>query len=114
KWIGRAGGLKAALLKAHYALPLGDRPTLKQATDALAWKLLGVDSAQPFTTATVQAVLFNRALGADGPSHSKKALPLLVVRAAGARRDSLDELRRAVLRGWIDRASAEPGPVPSA
>ena len=37
------GGLKAEILRVHYGLKLGEKPTAKQASDAMAAKLLGLE-----------------------------------------------------------------------
>ena len=73
-------GLRAAALKAHYGLPLDDFPTLPQATDALAWKLLGLDTAEKFSVKSVLTILFNRELGPDPQPDDKVALRKLAAR----------------------------------
>jgi hypothetical protein len=104
--IGQDGGFKAALLRSLFELPLPERPTPAQATDALAWKLLGADSTEKFSVAAVQKFLFQRALGeAQGrPADAKKTVDLLLAQRLGARRNEGKEFRDALLRGWVDRS----------
>jgi hypothetical protein len=98
-------GFKAALLKSFFQLPLDGCPTLSRAIDALAWKLIGIESAEKFAVAAVQKALFHRALGdpPTRPADAKKSADLLLARRVGARRNDAKEFRDAVLRGWIDR-----------
>lgn len=100
------GGFKAALLKEQFGLSLNGCPTLAQATDALAWKLIGFESAEKFSAPAVQKALFHKALGdqAARPAEAKKSVDLLLSRRVGARRGGGDGMREAVLRGWIDQS----------
>jgi hypothetical protein len=107
-------GFKAALLRSTHALPLDSFPTLAQATDALAWKLFGVDSTRPFTKDAALNELFNRPLGEHRQSDHKKALVKLVSKAANARNDKPGELREAVIRGWVDRGAQAAAPTSAA
>ena len=121
---GRAvGGLKVEILRAHYGLELGEKPTLKQATDAMAAKLLGLDPGLAFNAETILRkllgdagvdlkagekpspagigeALFRRELG--DPS-AKKPLDLIATRSVGARNQQAAELGSAILRTWIGR-----------
>jgi DNA-binding PadR family transcriptional regulator len=122
---GRAvGGLKAEILRAHHGLELGDKPTIKQATDAMAAKLLGLEPGRPFNADTILRkllkdagvdlpagaktnpadigkALFHRELG--DPS-AKNPLDLLATRSVGARNQQAAELGSAILRTWVDRS----------
>lgn len=106
KKLGTDAGLKPALLKRLHALPIADAPTLAQATDALAWKLLGVDSAEKFTVDAIQKVLFHRALGDPGgkPIDPKKAVDHLVAKGLGASSADSKKFRDAALVKWIEDA----------
>ena len=112
-------GFKAALLKARFDLPLEAHPKLDAAIDALAWTLLGFAPGRKFDVKTVQTALIRRALGEPDsleaavkakPDPKKEAAKLLA-KTVGARQSSLDELRLAVFRDWIDQ---KPKPGPSA
>jgi len=141
--LGRAGrpvgNLKVEILRSHYGLDLGEgKPSLPQATDGVAGKLLGLEAGQKFTAdnilrkllldagiaipagqkpspASIREALFRRAL--DDPS-ARKPLDLLATRSVGARQSTAAELGAAVLRTWIDRSEAsttdegEPPPGP--
>jgi hypothetical protein len=107
-------GFKAALLKAHYGLPTEDYPTLPRATDALAWKLLGIESTRKVTLQDVLTALFNRELGDHRQANPRKAVEKILAQIVDARRDTAGELREAAMRRWIDRTAAEPGPSPAA
>jgi hypothetical protein len=98
-------GFKAALLKDQFALPLDPYPTLPQAADALAWKLLGFDSKEKFTLGAVKRAVFNRALGGHPQADDKKALNQLLAQAVEARRDDANELRLAAFRRWLDQSA---------
>src|SRR5262249_2444102 len=101
-------GFKAVLLKRHYELPTAEVPKLDDVIDALAWKLIGFEGAPgKFTVKNVKTAVLNRALGDGRAADFKKAASRLVARRAGARREDAQELRDAVLRGWIDR-NCEP------
>jgi hypothetical protein len=112
KQLGLAGKLEAAMLKTRFDLPIGENPTLKQAIDALAWKLLGIETDQEFKPKPVQAALLGRELGQD-PKVNPKADPKneatkLLSRAVGARKSGKDELRLAAIRQWIDGGPPAP------
>jgi hypothetical protein len=108
------GGLRAALLKAHYALTVPDFPTPAQATDALAWKLIGFDTDQPFTKEAVLRALFQRELGDQQPAKSGESLKWIVARRVVVGSQKPAELRAASLRAWIDRLMPAATPSPSA
>jgi len=118
--IGDIDGLRAAILARHHGLGVGDLPTLIQVRDALAWRALGVETQERFTLNAVLELLLNRTLGAATPEEPRKVLELLAVRAVGARRADVEELRVAVLRRWLGgkgmtpivepRDEAPPGP----
>ncbi|MFO0891361.1 MAG: hypothetical protein U0790_19735, partial [Isosphaeraceae bacterium] len=112
KSIGQDNGFKAALLTSLFDLPLEGCPTLKQATNALSWKLLGVDSTENFTVQAVQKVLLQRALGdaSTRPGDMAKSLNLLLASRLKARRNDGKEFRDALLRGWVDRSLDGPAP----
>jgi len=95
-------GFKAVLLTKQFGLPLAGCPTLKEATGALAWKLIGFNSNKAFSVAEVQKALLDRVLGEHRPANSKKAIDRLLAHRLRARRDDAKELRDAILRGWID------------
>ena len=134
--LGRRGpggaDLKVEVLRAQYELDLGDRPTMKQATEATAAKLLGLGPGQRFdadnilrkllgdagievpasqkpSPTSVRDALFRRALG---DPKAKKPLELLLARSVGARQAKPAELGAAVLRSWIDRSEATPPGAP--
>jgi hypothetical protein len=90
-------------------------PKPDQATDALAWKLIGFEGeARKFNHKNVKTALFNRALGDGRIIDFKKAATRLLAQRVGARRDDPRELRDAVLRGWIDQQESEPAGSASA
>ena len=128
--LGRVGqalaNFKVEILRAHYGLELVEKPTAKQATDALAAKLLGLEPGRPFNAETILRkllgdagvdlpagakpsptsigeALFHRELG--DPS-AKKPLDLIATRSVGARNQQAAELGSAILRTWIGRAEA--------
>jgi hypothetical protein len=117
KQISGVPGFKAALLKTHFDLPLGDYPTFDQALDALAWKLLGfeAESGTKFTLAAAKAALIGRALDGrarvDPRADPKKEVTRLLARKVGARQSDKDELRLAALRQWIDGAPTALAPA---
>ena len=121
KQFGGKPGFQAAVLKAGFGLQVADFPTGKLATDALIWKLLGVDSAAKFTVAALKKLLFNRELGGQSTVDEKVALRRLVARTVDARRDDDAQMRLALVQRWVEgrpvksgHMSARPAPVPSA
>jgi hypothetical protein len=101
-------GFKAVVLTKQFELPLNGCPTLKDATGALSWKLIGFDSTKPFTVALVQKALLDRELGEHRPPDAKKVIDRLLAQRLGARRDDSKELRSSVVRGWIDQQEGKP------
>ena len=76
---------------------------MDEATDALAWKLIGFDGVdRKFTLKNIKTALFNRALGDGRTVDFKKAVIWLLAQRISARRAEVKELRDAVLRGWFD------------
>ncbi len=112
------GGYKAALLRRQFDLPIDEYPTLAKATEALAWKLLGLESHchQKFSIRAVQVAIFNRELGDQRPSDRqadpRKAVDRLLSKGVNARRDDAKELREAAMRQWVDRSTADPALSP--
>ncbi len=109
-------GIEDALLAKHFDLSVDDFPTLVQATGALLWKRLGFDTRQPFSLKALKKEVFNSLLGTSAQSDEEKALHALLVRAVGARRHDVEELRAAALRHWIEEEShgaPPPEPPPS-
>jgi hypothetical protein len=116
KQISGDPGFKAALLKTLFDLALDDYPTLDQALDALAWKLLGFEAPAgvKFNVKAAKAALLRRELEGstqvDPRSDPKAVATLLLAKKVGARQSAGDELRRATLRRWIDEAITVPSP----
>ena len=111
KRIADADGLRAAILKHSFDLPIKDFVTLTQARNALLWQqLCDPETArnlqlrfpelrqQAFNQGTVMGALLNDLLQAHKPLPWGKALPQLVAKVANARRTTPDELRVAILR----------------
>jgi len=96
-------GFKAAVLQEEYHLGLDDFPTLPAATDALAWKLIGLEPAGKFTAPAVLKAILNRELGSHPRADKAKALNALVAKTVSASREAGPELRLAVLRRWVER-----------
>ena len=103
---------QAVLLKQQYGLTTALIPKPDEATDALAWKLIGFENdGRKFNLKNIKTALFNRALGNGGAADFKKAATRLLAQRVGARRDEPKELRDAVLRNWIDRDENSPAPA---
>jgi hypothetical protein len=111
-------GFKAALLTRQFALPIDAYPTLDQALDALAWKLLGFEAAPgvKLTVKSIKAALVRRELDGstqiDPRADPRKEATKLLAQKVGARQSSKDELRQAAIRRWVDGALAMPAPAP--
>ena len=105
---------QAILLKLQHDLSIALLPKPDQATDALAWKLIGFDGEdRKFNVKNIKTALFNRALGDGHAPDFKKAVTRLLAQRLGARRDDPKELRDAVLRRWIDREDGGETLAPS-
>ncbi len=102
--LSKGAGFKAAVLRKKFGLPLGDYPDLKIVKAELTRKMLGMGPREKITLESVQAAIFGRELGDQRPADPKKVLDRLVARQVGARRDDENEVREAVLRGWISGA----------
>jgi len=105
------------MLKARFGLAIGESPTLSQAIDALAWKLLGFEEKKKFDAKAVKAALLKRELGEHRPVDSKadprKDAIKLLSKKMGALQPGKTELGDAAIRQWIDRASPPPGFAPT-
>lgn len=121
--IASAGGLRAAILRRHYALPIDAYPTLAQARDALLWRQLGSSQClerlgshlreqakKPFTLKALSLLLLNDLLGASQPSDPRDALNQLIAKTVAARRVDVNELRLAILRAALE-SPEQPQPV---
>jgi hypothetical protein len=111
KEIAAADGLRAAILKHYYDLPVDYFGTLTAARNALLWQqLCDPESAarlqqrlptlrqQGFNQGTVMSALLNELLQPPKPLPWEKALPQLIAKIANAKRTAPDELRNAILR----------------
>ncbi len=104
KAIASDPGFRAILLKQQFQLPAVELPRLDDVLDALAWRLIGFEATgRKFTLKAVKTALFNRAVGDGRATDFKKAANQLLAQRLGARRDGCQELREAILRGWIDQ-----------
>ncbi len=103
---------QAVLLKRQYGLPIAELPSPDEATNALAWKLMGfAGETRKFDLKNVKTALFNRALGDGRSADFKKAAIRLMAKRLGMSNDDPKKLRDAVVRGWIDQ-SETPSPAP--
>ena len=109
--IANADGLRAAILKHYYALPVDHFGTLTAARNALLWQqLCDPETAaslqerlptlrrQGFNQGTVMSALLNELLQPPKPLPWEKALSQLIAKIANAKRTAPDELRNAILR----------------
>lgn len=114
--IGTVGGLRAAILRRHYELPIDDYPTAIQARDALAWRSLGRSTAEPFNATRVQAWALSHELP-EPVSKPNDAINQIAIARIGARNAKPVELRNATIRSWIrggSSAVASPSEPPRA
>ncbi|MCP4698444.1 MAG: hypothetical protein GY862_16575 [Gammaproteobacteria bacterium] len=113
KRIAGADGLRAAILRQAFDLPIADFPTLAQAKKALVWQQLGkllnksMDdlAGLPFT-GKAAAILLNELLD---PARQPAKVPALTgivfqltAKQISAKRTDPNELRLALLRGRIE------------
>ncbi|MCB0127950.1 MAG: hypothetical protein KDE58_37050, partial [Caldilineaceae bacterium] len=109
--IANADGLRAAILKHYYELPVDNFVTLTEARNALLWQQLCDPKTathlqerlptlrrQTFNQGTVMSALLNDLLQASKPLPWEKALPQLIAKITNAKRTAPDELRNAILR----------------
>ncbi len=111
-----ADGVRAALLRQEHQLSLPEAPTLIQARDRLLWRLMGLETEQPFTLHAVQAHLLGKLLESK-VAHPELALRQLAARTVKAPRPDAEAIRMAALRGWLlpveAEASSTPAPAPA-
>jgi len=133
KRITAATGLKAELLKSQYDLPLDQNATLKQATDSLSSKLIGLEPTDPFTmervvaellrrdgihlkagqkptVKTIQEAVLRRELGEPD---AKDPVTRLVAKKLDARQANPAGLGAAAVKRWLE-SSEEPTPADAA
>ena len=109
--IASAPGLRAAVLRRTHRLPVREVPTAKQATDALLWKQLGVESSAAFGMEAVKRHLLGQAVGHQGSERpSSTLLAQMASQAAGARRNDLKAMRESLLQQWLREASPDAAP----
>lgn len=128
KRITAGPGLKAELLKSHYDLPLDDHATLKQATDALSLKLLGIEPGEPFTMDRIVLELLRREgielKAGQKPSlkavqecllrreleepNAKDPLTRIIARNVHARQIKPAALGEAAVRRWVEKTGQKP------
>jgi hypothetical protein len=128
KYLRDADGLRAAILKHGFALPIKEFATLTQARNALLWqkfcdpktaenlqaKLPNLQQ-QAFDQGAVMGVLLNEVLQTAKPLPWKQALAQVVAKVANARRTTPDELRLAILRQALVNTPADtPADTPEA
>jgi hypothetical protein len=109
KRISAAAGLKAELLRSHYELPLDEKATIKQATDALSSKLIGLEPTDPFTMDRLVAELLRREgiLLRAGQKPTLKAIQEALLRRELGEPDAKDPVTRLVAKN-IDARQANP------
>jgi hypothetical protein len=121
--LAEADGLRAAILKQGFNLPVAPFGTLTQARNALLWQhLCNPQTAehlqaqlpdlrqQAFNQGTVMAALLNDLLQTPKPLPWDKALAQLVAKVAKAKRTTPDELRTAILRQALSATPLPPHP----
>lgn len=105
KRITTPNGLRAAILRQHFDLPVAEFPTLTQARDALFWKLIGRESAERLTVANVLKHVLNQELDPARPTPAAEAPKRIAQKVAKARNADASQLRLATLRRWCEAAS---------
>jgi len=103
--IGTASGLRAAILRKRYHLPIDDYPTLIEARDAIAWRELGRETNEAFTLNRVLAWLVSKKLPEPTASPTE-ALNQLAIASVHARNAKPNELRIATVRNWVRDGAA--------
>ncbi|ACY15930.1 hypothetical protein [Haliangium ochraceum] len=98
--------LRGAILRHVHALPGPELPTQNQAIDALAWKILGVETDKALTVAAVRHHLLGQLFGSDAPGDLDKILAELTKDALAAKNTSPDALRDALVTDWLRRGGA--------
>jgi hypothetical protein len=99
--LSKAEDLAGVVLHHEHGLPGSDTPTFLQAVDRLAWRRLGVDTDRPLKIEDVRRHLLAQLLGGSRLP-LKKLVPVLAANAVGARRQSADALREALIRRWLE------------
>lgn len=116
-----ASGLRAAVLRQAYQLPLTIYPTLSQARDALLWHCLSRLPAQPalaqgfnerigkpFTIKAVAGQLLSNLANTGQVLQPAAALAQLAAAGVGARGTGIAELRHAIIRRALRNPAAQP------
>jgi hypothetical protein len=109
KRITTANGLRAAILRQHFDLPVEEFPTLTQARDALFWKLIGRESAERLTVTNVMKHVLNKELDPARPAPATDAPKRIAQKVAKARNADASQLRLATLRRWCEGGSGASG-----
>ena len=117
KTINSEPNFQALVLKRQYSLSVAEVPKPDEATDALAWKLMGfAGETRKFNLENIKTALLNRESGDERATDFKKAATKLLAKRLGMGNDDPKKLRDAVVRGWIDQSetpsSSPPPPAP--
>lgn len=100
--------LRGLVIKQEHNLPTAELPTLTQATDALAWRKLGVETDEPFNQKNVLRFL----LGQDLKQRTRLSPPQLrnqfAAQALGLARGDTRTIRWTVLRKWATELAGAP------
>jgi len=92
--------LRGLVVKREHNLPTTDLPTLTQATDALAWRKLGVETDEPFNQKNVTRFLLGQDLKQKTRLGTPQLREQLPAQALGLPRGDIRTVRSALLRKW--------------
>jgi hypothetical protein len=102
--------LRGLVVKQEHNLPTGALPTLTQATDALAWRKLGVETDEPFNQKNVTRFLLGQDLKQRTRLSTSQLRNQLPAKALDLARGDTRALRSSLLRKWAatNLCSASP------
>lgn len=100
-----ADALRAEVVRKRLRLQGTAKLTFAAALNQWAGRELGLDG-KPFTLARIRAHVLGRAIGLDAPRTSDQVAAIAVAKFANARNSSANELRDALVRGWLRSGGA--------
>jgi hypothetical protein len=96
-----ADGLRAWLIKHHYQLPIGERPTLLRAIDAAIAQKLGLDPSAGLRIGAIRSQFLKRTLQPTKSTTLQELVELAAAQTVEALNPRIESLREAVLTNWL-------------
>jgi hypothetical protein len=105
-----ADGLRVQILRHKYDLPRTDDNSFAAVVNALVWRELGFESGPELTLNALRARVLGRLLDAPAAATLRELKQRLPAHAVQAKGGGVEQLREALLHGWLDGAARDLAP----